>query len=80
MACVFKTYWTSNEVFGFCDRTTVEAILIAHPGRILIRFSDTMLGQLRLSMKDESNLKKSNFLLKIPQKINSVSCSLIIPI
>uniref|UniRef100_A0A914DJF7 SH2 domain-containing protein n=1 Tax=Acrobeloides nanus TaxID=290746 RepID=A0A914DJF7_9BILA len=59
MVSVCKTYWASNEVFGFCDQTTTEALLIAHPGNIMIRFADTVLGQLRLSMKDGSNLHRT---------------------
>uniref|UniRef100_A0A914CV41 SH2 domain-containing protein n=1 Tax=Acrobeloides nanus TaxID=290746 RepID=A0A914CV41_9BILA len=75
MASVFKTYWASNKVFGFCDQTTAEAILIAHPGKILIRFADTMLGQLRLSMKDGSNLYRTRH-ITIKYTENSESSSL----
>uniref|UniRef100_A0A914EF60 Uncharacterized protein n=1 Tax=Acrobeloides nanus TaxID=290746 RepID=A0A914EF60_9BILA len=55
---VLKKHWNSGEIFGFCDQTVAEALVLAKPDRILIRFADTMQGQLRLSMADSKTPQK----------------------
>ena len=60
IAGVLKTHWNSGELYGFCDQTVAEAI--SRPDRILIRFADTMHGQLRLTMKDSNKYQKNQFI------------------
>jgi hypothetical protein len=58
IAGVLKKHWNSGEIFGFCDQTSAEALVLLKPDRILIRFADTMQGQLRLSMADSKTPQK----------------------
>uniref|UniRef100_A0A914E033 SH2 domain-containing protein n=1 Tax=Acrobeloides nanus TaxID=290746 RepID=A0A914E033_9BILA len=57
IAGILKNYWNSGEILGFCDQQLAELLLVDKPDRILIRFADTMLGQLRLSIRDGKNVQ-----------------------
>uniref|UniRef100_A0A914DHR8 Uncharacterized protein n=1 Tax=Acrobeloides nanus TaxID=290746 RepID=A0A914DHR8_9BILA len=61
IAGVLKKHWNSREIFGFCDQAFAEVEVLLKPDRILIRFADTMQGQLRLSMADSKTPQKYTF-------------------
>lgn len=60
IAGVLKNQWESFEILGFCDKNAAEAILSPYSNKMIIRFADTMLGEMRLSMKKEHNPNLSN--------------------